>query len=148
MRIYITDVTVPTIEFLSSGVSRERIERMEGFRFEIDKRRGLAAETLLNYGLKRLYGRLSFPVKLFRDEDGKPHLDLSDEDKALLRSQGILFSENIEFSLSHSGDYAVCAISEGKEGEIGTDIEKHKKDQKGIAEHFFCEGEKQRIKTD
>ena len=148
MRIYITDVTVPTIEFLSSGVSRERIERMEGFRFEIDKRRGLAAETLLNYGLKRLYGRLSFPVKLFRDEDGKPHLDLSDEDKALLRSEGILFSENIEFSLSHSGDYAVCAISEGKEGEIGTDIEKHKRAQKGIAEHFFCEGEKQRIKTD
>ena len=148
MKIYITDVTVPPIGYFLSGVSRERIERMEGFRFEIDKRRGLAAETLLNYGLRRLCGRLSVPVKLFRDEAGKPHLSLSDEDKALLRSEGILFGESIEFSLSHSGDYAVCAIAEGNEGEIGIDIEKHKKDQKGIAEHFFCEGEKQRIKTD
>ena len=148
MKIYITDVTVPPIGCFLPRVSPERIERMERFRFDIDKRRGLAAETLLNYGLERLCGRLSVPVRLFRDEDGKPHLSLSDEDKAVLRAEGILPEESIEFSLSHSGDYAVCAIAEGNEGEIGIDIEKHKKDQKGIAEHFFCEGEKQRIKTD
>ncbi len=150
MKIYITDVTVPPIEYFLPRVSRERIERMERYRFEIDKRRGLAAETLLNYGLQRACGRLSVPVKLFRDEDGKPHLDLTDGERALLREEGLLSETggSIEFSLSHSGNYAVCAISDGKEEEIGADIERHKKIERDIAGHFFCEGENRRIKTD
>ena len=150
MRLYITDVTAPDIASLISRVSKDRIERAEKFRFEIDKRRGLAAETLLNYGLKRLCGRLLFPVRLLRNENGKPRLDLSQEEKDLLRAAGALSSEaeSLCFSLSHSGDYAACAIADAGEGELGTDIEEHRPDRSGIAEHFFCRGEVERIRND
>ncbi len=143
------DVTIPPIEFFLPRVSEERIGRMRKFRFEIDKRRGLAAETLLNFGLKSLCHELSVPVTLKRDENGKPHIILSENDKSLLRSEGVLSEdgESIEFSLSHSGDYAVCAIAREDEGKIGVDIEQSRKKEGKIAEHFFCQGENQRIRN-
>ena len=149
MNIYIMDVTIPPIEFFLPRVSGERIERMKQYKFEIDRRRGLAAETLLNFGLKRLCSGLSVPVTIKRDENGKPHIVLDEADKRLLRSAGVLPAdrESIDFSLSHSGDYAICAIAGRETEEIGVDIEEHRRDSGKIAEHFFCEGENARIQN-
>ena len=143
MKLYIMDVTIPSFEFFLPRVSAERIERMKKFRFEMDKRRGLAAEALLNFGIKQLCPGLSFPLTLSRDENGKPSLVFLERELTLLRNEGILTEEEdgIEFSLSHSGDYAVCAISERQEEKLGVDIERRRKDEGKIAEHFFCENE-------
>ena len=52
--------------------------------------------------------------------------------------------EDIRFSLSHSGEYAVCAVS--TEGNVGVDIEKIPTDKRyvRIKERFFSKKEKER----
>ncbi|MBQ7563756.1 MAG: 4'-phosphopantetheinyl transferase superfamily protein [Lachnospiraceae bacterium] len=149
MKLYIMDVTIPPLEFFLPRVSEDRIGRAKKFRFEMDRRRGLAAEALLNYGLKQLCPGLSFPVELIRDENGKPEVVFSEQEQELLRSQGILTEEedSIEFSLSHSGDYAICGISDRQGEKLGVDIEKRRKNEGKIAEHFFCENEVRSIRT-
>ncbi len=141
------DVTIPPLEFFLPRVSQDRIEGVKKFRFEMDKRRGLAAEALLNFGIKQLCPGLLFPLKLKRDDRGKPSVVFSEEERELLQREGILTpkEDGIEFSLSHSGDYAVCAISDRQEEKIGVDIERRRKSEGKIAEHFFCKNEVERI---
>ncbi|MBQ8970059.1 MAG: 4'-phosphopantetheinyl transferase superfamily protein [Lachnospiraceae bacterium] len=149
MKLYIMDVTIPPLEFFLPRVSEDRIGRMKKFKFEMDRRRGLAAEALLNYGIKQLCPGLSFPLELKRDENGRPSVTFSGKDKRLLLEAGVFLEEEdgIEFSLSHSGDYAVCAISDRQGEKLGVDIEKRRKNEGKIAEHFFCENEVKRIRT-
>lgn len=72
-----------------------------------DTKRTLAGRILLKKMIKRLYGKEDF--KLYYNENGKPLCDFC------------------YFNISHSGDYAVCAVSER---EIGADIEKIKEFKK------------------
>ena len=65
-----------------------------------DTKRTLAGRILLKKMIKRLYGKEDF--KLCYNENGKPLCDFC------------------YFNISHSGDYAVCAVSER---EIGVDTE-------------------------
>ena len=65
-----------------------------------DTKRTLAGRILLKKMIKRLYGKEDF--KLYYNENGKPLCDFC------------------YFNISHSGDYAVCAVSER---EIGVDTE-------------------------
>ena len=46
---------------------------------------------------------------------------------------------NIQFSIAHSGDYAVCALGEGP---VGIDIENASRDFSGIASHVLSAGER------
>lgn len=68
-----------------------------------DTKRTLAGRILLKKMIKRLYGKEDF--KLYYNENGKPLCDFC------------------YFNISHSEDYAVCAVSEK---EIGADIEQIK----------------------
>ena len=68
-----------------------------------DKKRTLAGRYLLKKMIRELYGREEFTVKL--NENGKPYLDFC------------------FFSISHSGDFAVCAVSDFP---VGVDIERMK----------------------
>lgn len=70
-------------------------------RQEDDIKRTLAGRILLKKTVNRLYGKEDF--KLYYNENGKPFCDFC------------------YFNISHSGDYAVCAVSEKR---IGADIEK------------------------
>lgn len=65
-----------------------------------DKKRTLAGRYLLKKMVKELYGREEFTLAF--NENGKPMLDFC------------------FFSISHSGDYAVCAVSDSP---VGVDIE-------------------------
>lgn len=97
------------IEKIRPLVSKERIERSEKYKHEIDKLRSIAVEYLLNETLKEYDESISTPVVLTYDEQGKPHL----------------FTDNGEVyvSLTHSGDYVGCMVSDRP---CGIDIEKHK----------------------
>lgn len=68
-----------------------------------DKKRTLAGRLLLREMIKELYGREEFTVGF--NENGKPILDFCN------------------FSISHSGDIVVCAVSDFP---IGVDIEQIK----------------------
>ena len=77
----------------------ETAKQIENYRPE-DKKRTLAGRYLLKKMIRELYGREEFTVKL--NENGKPYLDFC------------------YFSISHSGDFAVCAVSDFP---VGVDIE-------------------------
>lgn len=74
-------------------------ERIRNFLPE-DRKRTLAGRFLLKKMVKEIYGRENFSV--FYGENGKPQLDFC------------------FFSISHSGDYVVCAVSDRP---VGADIE-------------------------
>lgn len=73
----------------------------------------------------------SVPI-LFRDENGRPHFENID---------------NIDFSLSHSDDLAVCALCiSDKSGRVGVDTENiFSKDPTPLSNRFFADGEKKLI---
>lgn len=77
--------------------SDERINRLS----EEDKKRTLTGRILLCELILRLYGKTDFDVKA--GKNGKPELDFC------------------HFNISHSGKYAVCAVSDVP---VGIDIEK------------------------
>lgn len=68
-----------------------------------DKKRTLAGRYLLKQMIKELYGREELVLDF--NENGKPYLDFC------------------FFSISHSGDFAVCAVSDFP---VGVDIERMK----------------------
>lgn len=70
--------------------------------------------------LEKCFGLKNFTVN--SDDNGKPYIENS----------------NLQFNLSHSGDYALCVCGEEK---VGCDLEKIKSCNYKVAERFFCEGE-------
>ncbi|HOO27741.1 MAG TPA: 4'-phosphopantetheinyl transferase superfamily protein [Lachnospiraceae bacterium] len=122
MKIYIADVTLPEIAYMEGLVSKARIDRSKKYKFEIDRRRSLGVEALLNYAVRSTYPSVPIPVRLMADEHKKPHL----------------IGEHIEFSLSHSGNYAACVIADVP---VGIDIERHRSDNQGVARRFFTRRE-------
>jgi 4'-phosphopantetheinyl transferase len=88
-------------------IPRERREQISRYKHVSDKRRGLAAGLLLEYGLRE-YGLSLIDATHFRKvttvTDGKPKL-----------AGGEIF-----FNLSHSGDYAAAVFSSE---EVGVDLE-------------------------
>lgn len=103
------------IEDISGRVSKERLNRAEKFKNEIDKKRSIAVEYLLNEMLDELYDGIT-PVELSYDKNGKPHIY---EDAS---EGGLEGTDLVQFSLSHSGDYVACIISDVP---CGIDIERH-----------------------
>lgn len=112
------------IEEISKKVSKERLERANKFKHEIDKKRSIAVEYLLNEMIMDEFSEIETPVSLSYDEKGKPHID----------------NDIIHFSLSHSGDYVACIISDKP---CGIDIEKHseKREYEKIAKRICTDTE-------
>ncbi len=80
----------------------------------------VCGRVLLGYMLKKKHNIDSFSYRY--GEDGKPYLE----------------NENVFFSISHSGDYVLCCLSDR---EIGCDIEKIRDYNPKIAKRFFTEKE-------
>lgn len=110
----------------------EKIKAAEKIIFNSDRiLRGkmltLYARVLLGYMLKREYGQDTFSYRY--GKNGKPYLE----------------NCSAYFSISHSGDYVLCALSEK---EIGCDIEKIKEYNPRIPERFFTQKEIRRLGDD
>lgn len=101
------------------SVSSYRRRKIELLRHESDKNRSLAAALALNAALKD-YDLEERKMEYAAGEQGKPFFCDHPE---------------IRFSLSHSGDYAICSI--GTE-EIGNDIEWVRGKKERVAERFFA----------
>lgn len=143
--LYIADIAL-----LSSGeaygkyekqLDETRLEKVRKCRNEQDKKRSILAGYLIQTGVKeKLYGESgpqadAAPLSLtyIYGEAGKPYL----------REYPDIF-----FSLSHSGDYVLCAFSDR---EIGADIQEHRvskgeiHDCARISARFFSEKDRQRM---
>lgn len=104
-----------------SFASSERRSKADRYRFEKDRCLCIGAELLLQYGLRDSNERTpAFCIKT--NSFGKPDLD----------------NENLHFNISHSGDWAICAVSDH---EVGCDVEEIKSADLKIAERFFCREE-------
>lgn len=122
--IYAADVSALTEPLSLDALSPARREKIERIKNKSDKRLSLGAEMLLRYGLKDA-GFDKYPPELYLNVHGKPYL----------KDGGIFFS------ISHSGDYAVCAVSDV---ELGCDVEKMRPVGLRIARRF-CAEEYERI---
>lgn len=120
MKIYITDITGTSIRRLSGLVSDARITKSLQYRHEADQLRSLAAEALLNHAVKENFAQQKVPVMPTIDRYQKPHLGFT------------------QFSLSHSGNYAACAISRNP---VGIDVEHVREFRPAIAKRFFTPAE-------
>jgi 4'-phosphopantetheinyl transferase len=81
-------------------------DRARRFLREEDRRRFIAAHSMLRCVLSRYLGEPPASIRFERAAEGKPYVPWS----------------RIRFNLSHSGDLAVCAVAEDRE--VGVDVER------------------------
>ncbi len=72
--------------------------------------------------------------------DGKS----SDDFEKSVGKHGKPLLKGVEYNLSHSGDLAVCAISDKP---VGCDVEKVRRAPEGVANRFFSNGEKKHLSS-
>ena len=111
---------------MTCGKRRQRIEKKA--RYE-DRLRSVAGEMLVRRAVAEEYGVREDDILLLEDERGAPYID------------GI----DVHVSISHAGDYVVCAISDRP---VGIDIEKIKPVSRRIAERTFSRSELEYLNCD
>ena len=103
-------------------LSPYRQQKIALLKHEKDKNRSLGAGIALDHALET-YGLKERGIEYEFGEWGKPSLK---------------YHPNIHFSLSHSGDYAICSIGDKA---IGNDIEVIKQGRLKVADRFFAKEE-------
>ena len=120
--VYAASVSELSEEALFQRVYRklpqERQRKIDRLRMENDKRLSLGAFLLLLSCMKK-WGIQTDNVSIKYGKEGKPYVE---------------GAEGFYFNLSHSGEYAVCAVSEK---EIGCDVEKLSECRLKLAKRFF-----------
>lgn len=131
MKIYavnIEDISEDELDSLIKKVPEEKQARINKFMVKKDKIRALISEILLRTVLDKQFGINNEDIVILKNKYGKPYL------------KG---NEDINFNISHSGDFVVCAVDDKP---IGIDIEQIIDiDYKSIAESFFSKDEVQFI---
>lgn len=120
----IQDVKVDdTFHALEQIISKKRYAKMQRFHFEVDKIRSLFAEVLVRFTLKKHFHIEGADIEFEVNEFGKPNL------------KGF---PDIQFNVSHSGNWVICAVSEST---VGVDVEEIKEKNLDIAERFYAKEE-------
>ena len=117
LRVTFADIGALELQSAAFPLSAYRRERLGSVRSPLARRQGIGAELLLCRELEAL--GLKTPPELITEADGKPRL-----------RGGELF-----FSLSHSGPWALCAVSDR---ELGADIQERKPCSEKLARRFFA----------
>ncbi len=125
------NLLVDSVKLTESTLSADETKRAARFHFEVDKNRFIVAHG----ALRRIIGCYlhSDPAELtFSVNDyGKPALVNSD----------------LEFNLSHSGDFALIAVTQGRK--IGVDVERIRQGISShvIAQQYFSKSEVAELQT-
>lgn len=105
-----------------NGLPKERQEKTLRCQLPEGRKQSLGAGLLQ----KEVFCRHGISMESIREgENGKPQ------------------AEGICFNLSHSGEFAICAVGEKP---VGCDVEKVSEARMKVAEHFFCQSEIQYLK--
>lgn len=116
------------MEALRKIIPKERQEKINKLRNQEKAKKQLFSSAFLQYVLSKALDLPMEAVAYTYGEYGKPELIYSGKEQ---RGQ-------IDFNLSHSGSYAVLAVSDRP---VGIDVECLKKNRLTVAERFFCEKE-------
>lgn len=114
--IYCADISKLDTDFTvwKPLLSEGRIKKIEQCKIPEKAKQSLGVELLLCYAMQQEYGVNHFPLSYKRTNLGKPYFE----------------NNEIYFSLSHSGRYVACAVSNQP---IGIDLQTHTaKDEKSI----------------
>lgn len=121
VKLYVADIKKLPDPLLNSELlhklPQQRQQRIHDMKQEKSRKQSMGAGLLLQKVLA-LYHIHDSQVK--PDKNGKPVV------------------EGLEFNLSHSGDLAICAVSDKP---IGCDVEELREAPKGMAERYFSETE-------
>ena len=110
IRAYILDRNdLAKIKYDEAILSEGRKAKIEKIKHEDDKQLATCVELLLIHALKKLDNNISLPLEITEEESGN-----------LLLNTKVEGFEKIYFNMSHSKDFAACAISDKP---IGIDIE-------------------------
>ena len=124
LRLFWADVSSLDFNYEKLPLSHYRRKKLEKIKIASRIQQSIGAELLLIQAIKSVMPDAEVPLEVCVGEHQKPYLkDIP-----------------IHFNLSHSGDYAVCAIADV---EIGVDVECKSTFNPRIAERFFCVEEQQ-----
>lgn len=118
--IWRLSLNIPTdsVKLTESTLSADEAERAARFRFEVDKNRFIVSHGVLRNILGRYLHRDPAELKFSVNQYGKP----------------ALVDSTLEFNLSHSGDFALIAVTQGRR--IGVDVEHIRQ---GISSHVIAQ---------
>ena len=113
---------------------KERKESVDRARNQEIAKKRLYTGAFLQYVLSKELGVSCECLQYVFNEWGKPELDM-----VAMQRKGILDNElQVYFNLSHSGNYAILAVSNGP---VGIDIEHKKRGYEALSKRCFCEEE-------
>jgi len=131
IRIYAASINQPIhseqYQQMLSYISEDQRLRMGKFRFESDKKRMLYGSVMSRYFVGEKMEKPGETVEFELNSFGKPY---------------VKETPLIQFNVSHSGEWVVCAVGDH---EIGVDIEQIKPIDTKIAQKFFTQTEYQTI---
>ena len=130
IKIYITTISEMSFDGAQEWLSEYRRDKVKRKKNGAES---LAAGLLLDYALRE-YGLCERDMEYIENAHGKPFFKNRPD---------------IKFSLSHSGEYAVCAVSNRSSAGIGIDVEKYgdAKNALKIAERYFTAEEYEYVKN-
>lgn len=116
------------MEILCKLLPEERLKKTDRLRNKDMAKKYLLSSAFLQYGLSDALGIPMKAITYVYGEYGKPGIVYKGKD---MRGR-------IDFNLSHSGKYAVLAVSDRP---VGIDVERLKSDRAAVAQRFFCKEE-------
>ena len=123
VRVFYTDISDLPSSVEGLMLSDYRLNKLEKISLPGKRKQSIGAELLLNYALCKLHPELEPPFEIDINEYGKPKFT----------------NLSLEFNLSHSANFAVCAVSDK---EIGVDAQENTSYNQRIAERYYTENEK------
>ena len=117
-------ITENDIDIRDNRLSQYRKNKVKNLKDVNSQKLSLLAETLLLYGMDSLGVKYDIPLEFAFNNHGK----------AFVKGRDDLF-----FNLSHSGDMAVCAISDNT---VGVDVEKITRNCDSAVEKYYTVREK------
>lgn len=117
--VFATKISAFDPENISQRVllTKERLYAIDQLNGE-GRQQSFAAALLLEYVVKRLFPKAEHPLEVAIAQGGKPYLAKEPD---------------IHFNLSHSGEWAVCAISSSP---VGVDIQHCDEGRRDVASRF------------
>jgi 4'-phosphopantetheinyl transferase len=112
------DLPTDAVKSIESTLSADESARAARFHFEVDKNRFIVAHGVLRKILGRYLHRDPAELTFSVNQYGKP----------------ALVNSTLEFNLSHSGDFALIAVTQGRK--IGVDVERIRQ---GISSHVIAQ---------
>lgn len=126
LRIYYADVSALPENPEGLPLSRYRLEQLNRVRPALRRRQGIGAELLLIRALRELDGDLALPLDILTEQGGKPYLACGTP----------------HFSLSHSGRFVACALSDKT---VGLDIQLQSPCRESLVHRFFAPEEQRYV---